>query len=110
MDYNYASEGGIRISGDAFAYRKKFIHFKFGPGSTLFLTYKANQGILERVTIKRIDVWSNYKTGFLKVPIYVDSLNAYYNESDLCIESDAVSMAKNFYQWQLDGINQALNY
>ena len=110
MDYNYVSEGGITISGNSFAYRRKFIHFKYGPGSTLFLSYKAKMGVLERVTIKRIDVWSNYKTNFLKVPIYVDTLNAFYNESDLCTEADAVSLAKELYQKQINGINNLLSH
>lgn len=101
MDYLYEGSGGISVGGCVRAVKRIFYIFKYAPGTTLYLCYKAKRGVLERITIKKINVIANSKTGYIPTPIYVDTYNALYNEWDLCTESNAVALATAFYEKQL---------
>lgn len=108
MNYTYTMTGGLVISGCGSVTFKKFIYFRYGPGSNVYLRYKASEGVLEIVTIKKIVPVSNYKTGYRLIPFYIDNLNGTYNESDLCSETDAVALATAFYESQLSQINDLM--
>ena len=105
MDYEYTMSGGVRAAGCAAVTLKVFRYYKFSPGTTLYLCYKAARGVLERVTIKKIIAVSNHKTGHRVVPLYKDTYNALYNEYDLCTEADAIVLATAYYEKRLAETN-----
>lgn len=99
-DFNYAGTGGISMFGCAKATVSVFYNYAFGEGSIVFLKYKANKGILERIAIKKVIVKKNRHTMGQPVFLYQDSLNAYYNESELVSHQDAVNLAIAYHERQ----------
>jgi hypothetical protein len=104
----YVATGGIQIGGCAGYKLTKFVVFPFGPGAIVYLRFKAVQGILEKVAIKKIDIHQNRRTYNQIVPIYVDNNNRLYNESDLCGETEAIQLAITYYNNRLAAINDLL--
>jgi hypothetical protein len=91
----YEGGGGIRIGGCA-AYKLTInVAFPYGPGQTVYLIYRAQKGILEKITIKRINLVR--RGSYQRVPIYVDMNNFLYNEDELCYESQAIDYAVAYY-------------
>lgn len=89
----YIGTGGIRAAGCANARRRIKYILKFAEGSTAYLCYKAKKGVLESVVIKRVRLVSNSRTFNKVVPIYTDTLNAIFNEEELCTGDEALAAA-----------------
>jgi hypothetical protein len=108
MDFQYEADTseGIEIAGCGISRPTIYEVFRFAPGTTVFNCYKASRGVLERLTIKRIDLLKNRRTYNRYVPLYVDTLNSLYNEDELCTETEAVELATFFYTKQLAEIDQ----
>jgi hypothetical protein len=60
------------------------------------------------VKIKKIIAGRGYRTKVVRTPIYQDTLNALFNEWDLCTESEAIALATAFYEKQLQMANDLL--
>lgn len=101
MNYFYAMTGGIKVVGCGKVDKIVYMTFRYSPGSTLFLCYKAARGVLEPVTIKKIILNSNFIRRISPTPLYQDTLNSFYNEWDLCSQSQAVAAATAYYNKQL---------
>ncbi len=100
MPNSYA-EGGVTMGGCAEVGMSIFKYLKYGPGSVVYLCYRARIGILERIAIKKVNLVNNQRTYSAYIPVYVDNNNFLYNEDELCNESEAVSLAIAYYERQL---------
>lgn len=109
MNYTYEGSGGISIAGCAEHRKTLFLIFKYAPGSDLYICYKAAKGVLEKIKIKKIIVGRGYRTRLIGTPLYQDTLNALFNEWDLCTESEAIALATAYYDKQLMLANELIN-
>jgi AAA+ ATPase superfamily predicted ATPase len=100
MIYNYFSSGKIKVGGCAKTQRSIYVHYKWGENSIVYLKYKAQKGILEKIAIKRVILNSGPKTYNKIISIYQDTLNSLYNESDLITETEARSLAITYWETQ----------
>lgn len=107
--FEYTSSGGITVGGCSKVEPKEFKYFRFGPGYTVYSKYKAERGILEAVSIKRIDLIQNKRTLMQIVPIYKDTYNMSYNEYDLLFESEAIVECLTYYGEELSQIYSFLD-
>lgn len=98
MAIQYTATGGISLFGCARVKYSAYYTYKYGENSIVFLRYKAVRGILEKIAIKKVILQSGYKTGGHVVPLYQDTLNAYYNEEELCTHQEAVDLATIYYE------------
>jgi hypothetical protein len=89
--YFYEGEGGLTLGGCAIVRRTVFYITKYSPGSLVYVCKTAAfKGTLEPVYIKEVKLVSNYG---VVTPLYKDTYNWLYNESDLCTQSEAVVLA-----------------
>lgn len=102
MNYNYNMNGGVGIYGCGKVVFKIFRYYKYKPGSVLYLCYKAKIGILEKIVIKQVIPKAGYKNNIYSNALYKDNLNFLYNEDELCSEANAVALAINYYENQLE--------
>lgn len=92
----YVGSGGVSTGGCASFRVTVFRSYPYGPGDVVYLAYRARKGVLERISIKRIEVKSKDITDGTPV-VYVDQDNFLYNEEELCSESQAISYAMTYY-------------
>lgn len=97
----YTGSGTIIISGCTEINAFRNYPYLYNIGDTCFLKYKAIKGKLEKVVIKEIKIVTNYQINGEIRFMYVDTLNALYNESDLLSKYEAVQLAKQYYQHQI---------
>lgn len=97
-DYTYIGSGGAETLGCAEVSMKVYYVYPYGEGSIVFLRYKAERGVLEKIAIKRVLIRQNAKTGGAVLFLYQDTLNALFNESDLCTQEEAVAIATAYYE------------
>lgn len=93
MIYNYQGSGFIEVSGCASVQKYTFILYRWDERSVVFLKPKAVRGVLERIAIKKVLL--NYNMGNF-IPIYKDTLNSLYNESELISEFEARALAQDY--------------
>jgi hypothetical protein len=98
MTYHYISSGFAKTGGCAKTQKAIYVHYKWGENSIVYLKYKAQKGILERIAIKRVILNAGTKTYNKIVPIYQDTLNSLYNESELISEVDARNLALEYWE------------
>lgn len=99
MAIQYTASGGINVFGCGRIRQSNYYLYKYGENSIVFLRYKAVRGNLEKIAIKKVIVKKeSIKTSGLIIPLYVDTLNAYYNEEELCSHKEAVDLAKIYYE------------
>ena len=98
MAIQYTASGGINIFGCARIKHSIYYTYKYGENSVVFLRYKAVRGILEKIAIKKVIIKQSIMTFGQIVPLNQDTLNAYYNEEELCTHQEAVDFAKIFYE------------
>lgn len=97
----YTGSGTVFIDGCGEYTVARNYDYLWNVGDTCFLRYKAIKGKLEKIVIKQIKLVTNYQiNGEIKF-IYVDTLNALYNESDLITQYQAVNLAKQYYEFQM---------
>lgn len=98
MAIQYTASGGINVFGCARIRQSDYYLYKYGENSIVFLRYKAVRGTLEKIAIKKVIIKQSIKTYGQIVPLYQDTLNAYYNEEELCTHQEAVDLAKIYYE------------
>jgi len=97
----YTGSGTIIISGCTEINVFRNYPYLYSVGDTCFLKFKALKGKLEQVVIKEIKIVTNYQINGEIRFMYIDTLNAIYNESDLLSKYEAVQIAKQYYQHQI---------
>lgn len=88
----------ISIGGCAIVTVKKYYTTAFAVGSLVYFVPKAKKGILYPVAIKKIE--AIFQSAALPTMLYTDTLNALYNEDELCGEAEAIQYALAFYEAQ----------
>lgn len=104
MDYTYTSTGTIRFGGCASYSLYHVFTYAFAVGSIVYNERKARRGIFEKIFIKKVRPVSKYVI-FSKnnVPetrfkaLYIDSLNAYWNEDELVSYDMASALVDDYY-------------
>lgn len=79
--------------------------YRFAEGSIVYLVYKAQKGVLEKVAIKEVRLVSN---SGVTIPQYIDTYNATYFDEDLCVQTDAISLATTYLQNRLNEVNNII--
>jgi hypothetical protein len=102
--FSYVGSGTVHTFGCAGARLSLYAFYKFAEGSTVFFCPKAKIGRLERITIKSVKLIPQ-GSGFKA--LYKDTLNALYNEDELCSEATAIELAADYFADQLRLIAQA---
>lgn len=98
---SYTGSGNVNIDGCGYYDYFLNLAYRFKVGDTCYLKYKAIKGKLEKIVIKEIKVVTNYDIkGIIKF-MYIDTLNAIYGEEDLLLAAEAVSLAKQYYEFQI---------
>lgn len=102
----YEATGEIRLGGCAGYLVEAFLYYDFEIGSIVFNKDKAVRGVYERVVIKDVrfpKTYTNHRRRVCKhcdlKPLYVDTLNALWNEEDLISYDQAQRLVS---EWQLD--------
>lgn len=108
MSFEYTGEGTIRISGCVCPTKQVYVLYKWQVNSYVYLKYKALQGIMERVAIKKVIINQSPKTAFAEVVLYQDTLNSLYNENDLITEEEALYYAQLYWLTQLEQYQKSI--
>lgn len=117
MNYTYTATGSIRLGGCSGYRWVKHYRFAFDIGSTVFLKPKAMKGVFEKVVIKDVrfprktDPTRRLLCRFCELyPIYVDTLNALFNEEELVTWEEAVELVTAYEEKLRNDLEQlALN-
>ena len=96
--YDEIAVDGGKVSGCATITYIKVYTTLYAAGDIVFNVDKANQGVLEKVVIKKQKVINSNKTGGQFRVMYVDTLNALWNEWDLVSHAQAIEVAKAYYE------------
>jgi hypothetical protein len=99
--YGYIMNGILKVRACNTYYKNDTILYKYKPGDVLYLSYKAKIGKLEKIKIKDVRVISNRQINGAIDFIYVDTFNTLYNYRDLVYETDALLLAKKFYEMRI---------
>lgn len=90
--------GGSVVGGcGLITYVKSYVTL-FGPGDITYNIHKAKVGILERVVVKKQKIINEQRTGGLFQVMYIDTLNALWNEWDLVSHAQAIALATAYYE------------
>lgn len=95
MIFYYDCVGKLNISGCSRMERRISVLYKWGERSVVYIKPKAIRGILEKIAVKRVIL--NNKNNFY-APIYQDSLNSLYNESELISELEAINYVEDYIE------------
>lgn len=99
--YVHPNSGFVIVSGCARVERRIFINYKWGERSVVFLKYKAEKGIMEKIAVKKVIL--NFKLGSY-TPVYMDTLNSLYNEEELINEEQAKTLVQIYIDRQKSAI------
>lgn len=92
------SNGGSTVSGCALITYCKVYITAFGPGDIVYNINKAKRGIIEKIVIKNQKIINKSKTNGLFEVMYIDTLNALWNEWELISHSQAITLATRYYE------------
>jgi hypothetical protein len=103
MDYTYSGSGTVRIGGCSPFEVVINYPILFSLGSVVYSRPKALKGVLERIAIKDVRVFTHgilnrsqlARYGYF-TPLYIDTLNGYHNQEDLCGYTEAVELATRY--------------
>ncbi|MEI7485875.1 MAG: hypothetical protein WCJ72_00470 [Chryseobacterium sp.] len=95
MIFYYDCGGKLNISGCSRMERRIYVFYKWGERSVVYIKPKAIRGILEKIAIRKVIL--NNKNDFYN-PIYQDSLNSLYNESELISELEAINYVQDYIE------------
>lgn len=102
----FQGSGKITFNGCARIASLKFYNYQYSVGTVVYLKYKAAVGIIEKIFIKKIIMSQiNGTTVFL----YQDMLNSLYNETDLCLKAEAISLATNYIQSKRSSLSASIS-
>ncbi len=83
----------IHIGGCAGVSVKKYYLNKFEEGDVVYFVPKARRGILEPHAIREVMIKPVNGNEIWPIFLYKDSLNAYFNENELCNRTVATQLA-----------------
>lgn len=95
-DFYYVAQGSAYPGGSAIVKVEFFYYVRFAIGSIAYDRKAAtNKGKIEPVVVKRYKIMYNpYDV------LYTDTLNAKWNEDQLCSHGEAINLAITFYERQ----------
>ena len=96
--FNETISGGAAIMGCAVITFFDRLITLFAAGDIVFNIDKARKGVMERIVIKKIKVINASLIGGQTEVMYVDTLNALWNEVDLIDYDDALALATAYYE------------
>lgn len=99
--YVHPNSGIVVVSGCARVERRIFVNYKWGERSVVFLKYKAEKGVMEKIAVKKVIL--NFKLGSY-TPVYMDNLNSLYNEEELINEEQAKTLVQLYIDRQKSAI------
>jgi hypothetical protein len=94
MTYDEVGSGGLEAGGCVITSALHPQITAFGVGDTLYSMTKARRGVLEKVVIKSVRSILNKRTLAVRTTLYVDTLNALWNEWDLVPYGTALTLAE----------------
>lgn len=105
MNFTYTATGSIRVGGCS-SYKWSYNYrYAFAIGSILYLKPKALKGVLEKVVVKDVrfprksDPTRRLLCRFCDLyPLYVDTLNALFNEEELITREEAVELIRDYQE------------
>lgn len=101
-EYTEDGLGGGKVTGCAVITYIKTYTTLFAAGDIVFNVHKARVGVMEKVVIKKQRVINALKTGGQFKVMYVDTLNALWNEWELVSHAQAIEIAQIYYLNLLD--------
>lgn len=78
----------------------------FSAGDILYRCDKARKGVLEKIAIKRVVLKTSH--GYT-APMYIDTLNSFYFDSDLCTHDEAIAAATAYVTGRIADIDRYLS-
>jgi len=87
----------VRIMGSAKYGKKNAYPYKYAVDSNVFVKRKAQQGVLEKVTIHKVLVGNNIYTDYQENVMYEDKLKSLYHERELIPEAQAKELALAYW-------------
>jgi hypothetical protein len=105
MIFYYDCSGTVNISGCSRMEKNIYIFYKWGERSVVYIKPKAIKGILEKIAVKKV-ILNNKNNKY--IPIYQDSLNSLYNESELISELEARNYAQDYIDKQKDMFGKSI--
>jgi hypothetical protein len=100
--FNESGNGGKIAGGCAVITYIKTYRTAFAAGDIVFNIDKATKGVLERIVIKRPKIINSARTGGHFEAMYVDTLNALWNEWDLVSHAEAIILVQLYYEELLE--------
>ncbi len=98
---SYPMNGTLLVRTCNTYFKNDAILYKYKPGDILYLSYKAKIGKLEKIKIKDVRVISNRQINGAIDFIYIDTYNSLYNDRDLVLETEALLLAKQYYEMRI---------
>jgi hypothetical protein len=103
MDFTYSASGSV-LTGDCSKYDYQYAHpHLFYIGDTVYVKPKALKGVLEKISIKEVRFPGSYDPTRgrmvrydINIPLYVDTLNALFNEKELVTYVDALALIQDY--------------
>jgi len=106
MIYNELATGGARTTGCSVVEYLDLFFSTYAQGDVVYNVDKARVGILERIVIKKQRVINNINTQGQYVTLYVDTLNALWNERDLVLFAEAQDIATAYLEGLLAELSE----
>lgn len=78
--------------------RARAISYRFSEGTIVYSVARAMKGVMEEVVIKTVKLAYGAKTQGAVIILYLDTLNALWNEGDLCTEEEAQVLAIEYLE------------
>ena len=101
MNFQYTASGSVKLGGCSNYKLIIFFYYAFGIGSIVFSKPKALKGIYEKIVIKNVRIPEQYHNNTTcryctLTALYIDTLNAYWNENELVSYDDAHELIKDY--------------
>lgn len=129
MEYTFAaSNSEIKLGGCGFYTHYNLFYIKFKVGSTVYSKPKALKGIIEKIVIKKVRLFQktnqeqlpNNTVEFITInhkqstscqicnypPLYIDTLNGYHNQEDLCGPEEVTMIVDNYLSTKREMLEQ----
>lgn len=129
MEYIFESgTNEIKLGGCSFYTHYNLFYIKFKVGSIVYNKSKALNGIIEKIVIKKIRLFQktnqeqlpNNTVEFITInhkqstscqicnypPLYIDTLNGYHNQENLCGPEEAAMIVDNYLSIKREMLEQ----
>ena len=102
MHFKYTGSDQIRVGGCSNYEWVSFYRYAFAIGSTVYYKKKAMKGVFEKVVIKDVRIPRSYDPSrtpicrYCNSTLYIDTLNAYFNEEELVPYDEALELVQAY--------------